>query len=441
MKQRSKWTRWISFMVGVVAMYFAFQLFAFISADKPSQLQNHLPAGASAVLKVNNPNIFKRFVYDFLFVSGIDPDDFQNWEVPKSRSELPVFGIDATKEILVFKEDWNNKMLFGAIVYLNNPLNFEEFLTENDAVVGAVGPKNIGIILLLPKVISEPERKIFQQYALDLTVPTRDRFKSRIALSNSPKNTLLHLFYDGGKQSFIQNLDLTMSMSGAEMLFSGIAVRNPIFETPTFVIPLMQRERRQDEMELRLVSFPDTINEVIDGFYEELGITVLEPKYQHIFYRGLTIVDVNNRTKLLPNMDILVHADSISFNSGMPLSIGEEKEVEIYNQIYQLYRYSEKSLYIGKQVKPAIEEKQLSEVVFIKGNPVALLELTGTSFFVQIIQILPPFRHTKNWLGQMERFEFTGALIGQDRILIEGVVGFHDDQTASYELLKFLLNF
>jgi hypothetical protein len=41
----------------------------------------------------------------------------------------------------------------------------------------------------------------------------------------------------------------------------------------------------------------------------------------------------------------------------------------------------------------------------------------------------------------MQRFEFSGSLIGQDRILVEGVVGFQDDKTASYELLKFLLNF
>ncbi|MCC5923242.1 MAG: hypothetical protein JJT77_05625 [Crocinitomicaceae bacterium] len=441
MKQRSKWIRWISFLFTVVAMYIAFQLFAFIASEKTSQLQNHLPAGASLVLKVNNPNIFKRFAYDFLFISGIDSEDFQNWDPQKSRKDLPVLGINATQELFVFKEDWNSTVLFGAIVHLNNPKNFINFLSENEEIVGAVGPNNIGIILLLPKDISESERERFQQYALDLTTPTRDRFKSRIALSNSPTNTLLHLFYDGGSQSFIQNLDLTMTMKGSNMHFNGVAIRNPIFEMPALAIPLMQRNKTAGEIELRTISFPDTIGKIFERFYSELGVNIVNPNYHHIFYRGMKIVDDKTQTKLLPNMDILIHADSVYFSAGETLDIGQEMEWEIYKETYFLYRYAKNSLYIGKQSRPDIEENQLNQVLFMTGDPAVLLLLEGNSFFVQIIQILPPFRHAKNWLSEMQRFEFSGSLIGQDRILVEGVVGFQDDKTASYELLKFLLNF
>lgn len=441
MKQGSKWIRWISFIFAVGVMYVAFQLFAFISSEKTSQLQNHLPAGASVVLKVNNPNIFKRFAYDFLFVSGIAPEDFESWEAPTSREELPAYGIDATQELFVFKEDWNNTSLFGAIVHLNNPKNFTNFLEESKEIVGAIGTRNIGVILLLPKGINKQQTDRFQQYASDLTVPTRDRFKSRIALSNSPRNTLLHLFYDGGRESFIQNLDLTMTMAESEMLFNGTATRNPIFESPSFTIPMMQRERGAEEMEFRMISFPDTLKEVIDEFYEELGVHIREPQYHQIFYRGMTIVDNNNQSKYLPNMDLLVHADSIYFSCVDTLLVGQEKIIRLHNQTYHVYFHSENTVYIGKQKKPEIRDTQLSEIIYVKGNPAALMQLDGSSFFVQIIQFLPPFRHTKNWLTEMKRFEFSGSLLGQDRVLVEGVVGFDQEKTASYELLQFLLNF
>jgi hypothetical protein len=415
-----------------------------------NRLHQFLPVDAAITLRMNNDVLVKRVIYDFLFQSDLTKDERKQLTFKGEGVTLPSLGIAASKEIIVFYEDWNKKDLIGWLVHVSDPNSFDSYIFESENIIKARAD-NFGCILILSKVPeNEYEKELFQLYADDILVPNKDRSEGRRYFAHASKSSIVELFFEGDKGGYLQKSGVSVDFHKNELRISGEGRKNPLMDyraTPQYyLIP----DTTTDFLEIRAGALPDTLAKYIKGVLQEVGIALPEIVSQQIILEGFELDNFKGSMAVIPRFNgIFRLSGKLDIASIMErlqdmeptLKVTSSSSFELGKVTFHLKRLSENELFIGVDEFSVIEQRIDERFFLLAGNAAALFTIEGKGFVAQMAQLIPEVKNSKHFLNTLEKFEICATTSTNDRLIIDGVLSFPAENQASLEFLKYIMRF
>lgn len=420
-----------------------------VNSSSDNSLVNHLPSGVNTVIKVNNRQIFKRFLFDALYASELSVNEFDQLKFNKEDIELPSTGISLSQNIFIFQDKWEQVSITGFIFNLSDINAFADFELKRPNVIKTF-KDDVGCILLLPEKAPDEAFNYFELYAADLLLPNKDKLKAKIALSNSQDESLFHLFFAGSNQAYVQDLSVEAFIDKSTINFDGIGLKNPTVSYDSVEHYSMVSSEREQFLEIQAGQLPDSVYGYIDVILEDFNLELPHVVSQQLFIYGFMIDNLDGSTAFLPkfdgifrfdeNIDIVDEIDSLSFNNTKVERLASNK-IRIGEIDYYFKQLADKEIWIGVTKDMAIEETEGAPLPRLRGNPAATLMIEGKGIIAQFAQMLPPVQYSKKLFNDLEYFDIHTELTAEDKIRVTGEMRFKENKTASMELLKFMMKF
>lgn len=420
-----------------------------LNTSSDSSLINHLPSGVNTVVKVNNRQIFKRFIFDALYSSELSKNEFDQLKFNKQDVDIPNTGVDVSQNIFIFQDFWKDVSVTGFLFKLQNKTAFADFKIERPNIVKTFNDE-VGCILLLPKNSPKEAFSYFELYAADLLQENQDKLKAKIALSNSEENSLFHLFFTGSNEAYVQDLSLEAFIDKSTINFEGKGSKNPTVSYDSIKHYSMESSQRELFLEVQAGQLPDSVYSYIDVLLEDFDLKLPHVVSQQLFIYGFMIDNLDGSTAFLPkfdgifrfdnSIDIIDEIDSLSTNNSKIKRLASNK-VKIGEIDYYFRQITDKEIWIGVSENIVINEVEGAPLPKLRGNPAATLMIEGKGIIAQFAQMLPPVQYSKKLFNDLEYFDIHTELTSDDKIRVTGEMRFKENKTASIELMKFLMKF
>jgi hypothetical protein len=418
-----------------------------VNSASDNSLVNHLPSGVSSVIKVNNRQIFKRFLFDALYASELSTNEFDQLKYNKEDVEIPTTGISLSQNIFVFQDKWEDVSITGFIFNLSDKNAFADFQLKRPNAIKTFNDK-VGCIILLPKKVEQDAINYFELYAADLLLPNKDKLKAKIALSNSKEESLFHLFFAGSNQAYVQDLSLQAFISKSTINFEGIGLKNPIISYDSVEHYSMVSSEKEQFLEIQAGQLPDSVYSYIDVVLEDFDLKLPHIVSQQLFIYGFMIDNLDGSTAFLPkfdgifrfdkNIDLVDEIDSLSTNNKKVERLTPNK-IRIGEIDYYFKQLTDKEIWIGITENIVIDKVDGAPLPRLRGNPAATLMIEGKGIIAQFAQMLPPVQYSKKLFNDLEYFDIHTELTTEDKIRVTGEMRFKDNKSASIELLMFMM--
>lgn len=409
-------------------------------------LHNHIPSDASIYFRINNPNLLRRFFFDFLFEADLKQKDYKQIDYRSKVNNIPITGIDISQEVYMFYEKWGDENIVGILFHVSDIDSYSRFAKENDNFITAFD-NNIASILIIPESLLEKNLDQFELYAKDLLQPNPDRSNARIAFSEGHKKNLFHLFIKGDQRSLIRNINLELFMDNNEIEISGFGQRNSVQTNPeitsfTYLVP----DDDKNYLEINAGKLPDTLNRYLNKVLKEIGVDIPDIASQQLLIYAFEIDNIRGSMAVLPKFDGIFR-----FNEALPnvlemdslkskLLALKNSKLEIGKMTYNVQQLNDYEIYIGMNDLDFTKKEDFPGLL-IQGNPGALLNIEGDGIIAQMAKLIPQVQHSKKLFSDMEKFQIESKEYKSDTIQLEGHVIFPKEKTASIEIIKYLLKF
>jgi hypothetical protein len=419
----------------------------FIAARPESKLHHHIPIDASIYFKVNNPNLLRRFFFDFLFEAELQKKDYQQLDYRRRIKNIPITGIDISKEVYVFYEAWSGESILGILFHLNDEKSFAEFVNKSESFIAAFNKEIAAIIIAPENILSIDEDKLVL-YANDLLLPNPDRTPARIAFSEGNNKNLFQLYVKGDERSLIRNINLELFMDNNFIELKGMGERNPlrINTDSTSYTYISEINNEKNYLEINAGKLPDTVNKYLNKVLNEIGVNFPDITSQQLFIYALEIDNIRGTMALLPKFDgvfrfndalpIIAEMDSLASK----MLILEGERLKVGRMEYIVKQLNDYELFVGiHDVEFATKEE--SPTILIQGDPSVLLNIEGDGIIAQVAKLMPQVQHSRKLFSDMESFKIESKEYRSDSIQVNGMIAFPGDKTASIEIIKYLLKF
>ena len=427
-------------------MFICVFIVQFIAVRSQHVLHYHISSGASLVVKIDNSNLIHRFLFDILYHPDFKKEDLSKLKIRKDKVDFVPTGININREIILFHEEWGDKSIIGILMHVSDEKKFNNFVVgESNAI--KVTRNNIGCILLLPEECKQEDSIYFVDYANDLLIVNPDRTKSRLFLSKSSDKNIFHLYFEGEKDAFMQDISLEAFLDDNTLTFKGAARKNPTFYLDSIPGYYFKAPPIAEHLEIGMGKLPDTVNNYIKKMLAKIDVETPDFSAQQLFIYGFEISDFNKNISVFPLIDgIFKFQDTINFK-------GKTKDVNLKNieksnttlKIgpieYYFEQLSPTEVYLGVNKTPPLIKKNHNRIFYIEGNLDAVLNFSGQGFIAQIARLFPPVQHSKNLFNSLKSFNIEANVSTPDSIYISGEMAFPKNKTASVEILKYLLKF
>lgn len=413
------------------------------------ELLSHLPSGTTAVIKVNNRQIIKRLLFDALFSSDFTQNELDQIDFNKRDRELPSSGINLSENVLIFRDTWQEKSFTGFLFKLIDQKDFARFQWKNEGIVKTFN-EHIGCIIVLPDGVDETE-EYFQLYASNLLQPNTDKLKPKTALENTDTESLVHLYYSGSEDSYVQDLSMEASVNRSVISFNGRGYKNPAISYDSLKHHVMTTPGKEKHLEIQAAELPDSLNNYIDILLREINLEFPQVMSQQLFLYGTMIDNIDGSTMFLPLFDgvfrfsqevnIRSQVDSLCQNGMSSVERITESCIRIGQIDYHFKQLSPTEVWIGITGKMNFHEETGAPLPRLKGYPAAALVIEGKGLIAQIAQMLPPVQYTKALFEDLEYFDIHTEEGVENQLLVKGEMRFKGNKNASLELFKYLLKF
>lgn len=420
-----------------------------LNTASDNSLIKHLPSGVNTVVKVNNRQIFKRIIFDALYSSDLSKNEFDQLRFNKEDIEIPNTGISFSQNIFIFQDSWKNESITGFLFKLEDKKAFANYQINKPNSVKTFNDE-VGCILLLPKNASQEVLRYYELYAADLLIPNKNKLKAKIALSNSDEKSLLHLFFAGSDQAYVQDLNVQAFINKSTINFEGVGLKNPTISYDSVEHFSMVSSEKELFLEVQAGQLPDSVYGYIDILLEDIDLNIPHVVSQQLFIYGFMIDNLDGSTAFLPNfdgvfrfeksIDIVDEIDSLSTNNSKVQRIAHNK-IRIGEIDYYFKQLTNKEIWIGVTKDMAINKIKGAPLPKLRGNPAAILMIEGKGIIAQFAQMLPPVQYSKKLFNDLEYFDIHTEMVSDDEIQVTGEMRFKDNKTASIELMKFLMKF
>lgn len=420
-----------------------------IVSRKNDVLINSIPTNAEVYVKVNNPTLIRRLMFDVLFKSDFEKRDFKKIDIRQDDVSLPVTGIDLTQEAYFFIESWGENDVITFLFYINNQKAFGEFAKENENIVSH-SEDNKACILIIPESLKEDQESIekFEMYAKDLLKPSPDKSPARIALSQKKKNSLFQFFIKGSSESILKNISFDLILKENSLKLEGQAEKNPIY----FIDDQedwteLKNPFKDDYLQISSSRLPDTLNYYISKVLRGINISTPNIKSNQVYLYGFEVDNLGGSMAFLPDFDgVFRFEDTLKIpkqDSLTPkyLELNSDK-IKVGNFDYYIRKISEKELYIGRNPEPQFIRNKAKNNFQVQGDLSTILNIEGSGIIAKVTKLLPQVQHTKQLFKKLEKFEILSEESGDENVVkINGIMQFSDEETASIEIIKYLLKF
>lgn len=449
MKGLSKAKQVIYSLLLLTVFWSSLFIVSLLNTSSESSLVNHLPSGVNTVVKINNRHILKRFIFDALYSSELNKNEFDQLKFSKSDVEMPHSGIKLTEDIYIFQDSWRNQNITGFLFNISNKDEFSEFQSDRKHIIKTFND-DVGCILMVPKDSPQESLDYFELYAADILIPNKDKLKAEIALKDTDKESLLHLFFAGSSEAYVQDLSLEASIKKSTIHFEGVGLKNPTISYDSVTHHSMDLPKEKLFLEVQAGQLPDSVYGYIDDLLKEFNLKLPHINSQQLLIYGFMIDNIEGSTAFLPkfdgvfrfnsSVDIIEQVDSLSSSDRKVKRIAPNK-IRIGEIDYYFKQITDKEILIGVTENVKINKVEGAPLPRLRGNPGATLMIEGKGIIAQFAQMLPPVQYSKKLFNDLEYFDIHTELISQDELRVTGEMRFADDKTASIELIKFLMKF
>ena len=424
-------------------------LVAFFLRDENNQLHQFIPADATISMRINNDVLVRRMMYDLFYQSNFTNDELQMLTFKSESASLPALGIDITKEIILFYEDWNNKSIVGWLFHISNVKDFEKYTFNNPSIIKSHSG-NLGCALILSSEPSKEEVALFVQYANDLLIPVRDLSATKRFFAKDPKDALLQVYFEGEKGGFLQKSGVNISFKNEQLLFAGVGKKNPLVDYSQDSLHYIVSSRMNDYLEIKAGELPDTIQNYVNYLLKNSNVQLPAVSSQHLMMYGVEIDNIKGSMAILPKFDAIFRFEqNISYEEIVTniSTIDAKLKHEGSNSFslgavqYFIQQVSENEIYIGVHESPAITYTSNPYFFQISGNLSSLFTIEGTGIIAQIAQMMPEVQNSKQFFGSVETFDIHAYMDENEEIIIHGNMSFPKEKMASLEFFKYMIRF
>ncbi|MES2589466.1 MAG: hypothetical protein V4622_10830 [Bacteroidota bacterium] len=411
------------------------------------------------MLKLKTKDFLKSAAYNLVFKTKdqILVTSLDNYRKKLSQDEDGInrLGINFGSEVIIFGEEFEGGQNFVALVELSKPDLFKKNISDFLASNQTFEVKNdIGFIVthFSDKTISKSK---LQHYLKSLKQRKKsesfDNLKGSSSKSSSTNLNPLSSdsFFDLNFDSFTFNDEIqskkgkiSCKINETSMDFSGqISMLNPpLIESKWSLI--------SDGLHIETAMISNAIQDSIQKYFSKIGLKT--PNIQRISmnYYGMELQEGDKGLVLAPVFDLLLtfkddyNVDEIFSDFSILESFGFEKENKIIstNGInYFIDRIDDKNLFLGCNLKNVIHRKN-NTLFEVNGEVTRLTTLKGGGFITSFVQVLPPFKSSKNLLSSIDKIHIKSKQINK-RVELFGNVTFKKDRYSYNELLRFYLGF
>lgn len=424
-------------------------LVGFFLRDEDNRLHHFIPADASISLRINNDVLIRRMVYDLFFQSNFTNEELEVLTFKGESTSLPSIGIDITKEIVLFYEDWNNKSVVGWLFHISDVDAFQKYNFENPSIIKS-NSGNLGCALILSSAPSKDETALFVQYANDLLIPTKDLSQTKRFFSNDPKEALMQCFFEGEKGGFLQKTGVNISFKDEELMITGKGQKNPLLDYAIDSLHYIKKPSEMNYLEIKAGELPDTLQKYVNYFLENSNLKLPTITSQHVMIYGLEIDNLKGSLAILPKFDAIFRFEQqFSFqeilnnltNINKNLIHQGKNSFSMGTVNYYIKQISANEIYIGIHENPVILFESNPNFFQLSGNLASLFAIEGTGLIAQIAQLMPEVQNSKRFFGDVKEFDIKAFLSEDDKVIIKGTMTFPKDKMASLEFFNYLIRF
>jgi hypothetical protein len=230
-----------------------------------------------------------------------------------------------------------------------------------------------------------------------------------------------------------------ITFSNEQILIDGSSVKNPLFLLDTIPQQQLITPKESKHMMLNVNKLPDTLSYYTQKLFTNLALPQNNQiQSQQLIWYGIDLVNIDKKLIVLPLIDAIIRYEQ-------PLPFNPEKTLmdtlNIGSRTYYKKQISSTEYYIGTSHSPIITKNTSNASFSISGNPSVIFNIEGKGILSQLIQILPFFQSSKLFFEEFQTFEINSQILDEKgNIKLSGSIQFKDEQIASIELLKFLLN-
>lgn len=449
MKGLSKTKQVLYSLLLLTVFWSSLVIVSLFNTTSESTLANHLPSGVNTVIKVKNKHIFKRFLFDALYSSDLSKNEFEQLKFQKKDTKIPNSGIKLSQDIYLFQDSWKNQGITGFLFKISDKKDFSNFQSDQENIIKTFNDE-VGCIIIIPKNSSQETLRYFELYAADLLIPSKDKLKAKLALKQTDEESLIHLFFAGSDQAYVQDLSLEASIDKSSIYFEGKGSKNPTITYDSVFHHTMEFPKEKLFLEVQVGQLPDSVYGFIDNLLEEFNIVLPNIASQQVFIYGFLIDNIDGTTAFLPKfdgvfrftqkVDLADQIDSLILNDSKVKRIQPGK-IRIGTIDYHFKQINNKEIWIGVSQNIIIKEGDGAPLPRLTGNPGAILEIEGKGIIAQFAQMLPQVQYSKKLFSDLEYFSIYTELVSEDQIKVSGEMRFKNNKSASIELMKFLMRF
>lgn len=433
----------------LIVLWLNYFLVSFFLRDDNNSLHHFIPADSNISMRINNDVLVRRMLYDLFYQSSFSEDELKVLTFKGESTTLPSLGIDVTKEIVLFYEDWNNKSIVGWLFHISDVNDFEKYSFDNPSIIKSQSGK-MGCALILSSEPTKEEASLFVQYANDLLIPTKELSETKRFFTKDPNDALIQFFFEGEKGGFLQKTGINISFHNEQLLINGFGKKNPLIDYSVDSLHYIEKPNVPNYLEVKAGELPDTIRKYVNFLLESSNLELPVITSQHLMMYGVEIDNIKGSMAVLPKFDAIFRFEGqFSFEKIIKniSSIDKNLKNDGTNSFsmgtvkYFIQQVSDNEVYIGVNENPTIYIEPDPHFFQLSGNLSSLFTIEGTGIIAQIAQLMPEVQNSKKFFSSVEEFDIHAFLDENDEIVINGTMTFPKGKMASLEFFKYLIRF
>lgn len=447
MQKSLKYKSILSILVLLVGLWIVFYTAKFLNVKGTSDLEQFIPKDAQVVVRTNSKSIIKRFLTDVLYKSDFERKTLEKFNLRESNQDFKGFGIDITKHIIFFYEDWREKDVIGILVNLSDVKDFSA-LGNNKNIFTATNGK-YGCLLYLPSAKNN-NKDVFSIYTEDILKRNRDTSLAKLNLKKFGKsNGHFDVYFSGNQKSKINDLILQLTISNEEILIEGQAKKNPTIVKDTLPEFFLKTEST-NHLAFKIGSLPDTLEYYLSSVLNKIHVNLPKIKSQHIQLYGVGLENVASEMVVQPYFDgIFRFKDTLTLSNKISqitdvndkIATISVDTIKIGNTNYFLKQLSNKDVFIGVTPNPEIYVEENAPIFYIKGEPEAILNINGNGWIADIARAIPQIRNSNSFFKEIEQFEIEAREGNNLDVTVQGKIAFAKNEQATLKIIDFFLSF
>ncbi len=434
--------RTLPVLIGILILWFGLFFYATILNRSNDDISRLVPKDANFVFQVNVKEFVKSSTYSLIFNSK-DQALLNAFEIylnkqRKGFQSTNRFGVDFTQDLTIFGKNYKDGEVYVMVFNLFNPEDFEKnarpLLTNKQALLRK---DKVGVVLtyfgkskVSPRELEDFLRKLeFRQDASGKKIKRGEFFN--LAMSDFRVNEKIH----------VEKGEIHSQADENKLIVSGqFSTKGENYEVSRWtLIP----NGLHIENSLISNAMQDTMQKYLQG----IGISIGQLDRISMNYYGTEIQETEKGILFTPIFDLLLtfkeeySLDSMFKEVHFLEELGFEKEDNIIHAgklDYYIDPVDNHTLFIGNQLKQVVHRKS-KNLFSVSGDIANLTSIKGGGFISSFIEMLPPFKASKNLFHNIKTIDFEAIPTSGHQVQVKGEMTFKEESYLYNEFLRFFL--